>query len=174
MCIHHENKQSFLAGTPNDEQWIKFSHRRAAEDAEKPIFCLAVRDRQIKRLLLLQDKALNSLHSFQRVPVLWSKGSSFWSNRRLPIGSEERSFSATSATGEIILSFVSKTFLFHCRCTRSIAGGIIPWLWRSPLLSSNPDENPRNRTESRTPARCALRFLWFEHDFDGNYGEEWL
>jgi len=68
----------------------------------------------------------------------------------------------------------SKISPFHYKYNRNIAGGIIPWPWRLPLLSSNPDENPRNRMESRSPERQAPRFLWSEHGFDGSFGEEWL
>ena len=54
-------------------------------------------DRQIKRLLLFHDRTVYSSYGHQRANVEWSKGSRFWSNRRLPIGSEEESPSAISA-----------------------------------------------------------------------------
>jgi hypothetical protein len=75
-----------------------------AKDAEKPIFYLAVRGRQIKRLLLLWDRALNSLYSLQRVPVLWSKGRSFCSNRRLPLAGRTLQRAGPIGAEEIFLS----------------------------------------------------------------------
>jgi len=77
-------------------------HRRDAKDAEKPVFYLTVRGRQIKGLLLLWDRVLNSLHSLQRIPVFWSKGIRFLIQSPSPDWIRKKSHSALGGESDIL------------------------------------------------------------------------